>query len=83
MLRYSTRQQPEPTSSLLSRALEDLYSDNNLGLAYVRQLGEGSSVRLAASYAGAEYFLGNANYANRNGQGGDQVEVEAVWTIRF
>jgi hypothetical protein len=83
MLRYATRQQPEPTSSLLSRALEDLYTDNNLGLAYVRQLGEGSNLRLAASYAGAEYFLGNANYANRNGQGGDQVEVEAVLTVRF
>src|SRR5690606_32963197 len=38
-LRYTTQQQPEPTSEILLRALESEYTDSNWALGYRRGLG--------------------------------------------
>lgn len=81
-LRYSTQQQPEPTSALLYDALADDFTDNNVALALTHQFRRMGSLRLAASYAPVSYFLGNASYQNRD-ERGDLLEVEAVWTVRF
>lgn len=81
-LRYTTQQQPEPTSAVLLAALEEDFTDNNVALAYTRRIGESATWRLAASYAPSQYFLGNVSYLNRDSQGA-QVELEAVWTVHF
>ncbi len=82
-LRYSTQQQPRPTSTILSRALAEQYSDLNLGLAYHRPIGRAGSFQLTASYAPAAYFLAPAPFVQRDFDGGSQVEVEAQWALAF
>jgi len=82
-LRYSTQQQPRPTSALLSRALADQYSDINLGFGYQRAIGGAGHFQLAASYAPAAYFMAPAPFVQRDFDGGSQFEVEAQWTLAF
>lgn len=82
-LRYSTQQQPEPTSAILSRALADQYSDTNLSMGYQRNFGVSSTFQLAASYAPAAYFTAPAPFVQRDFDGGSQVEIEAQWTLAF
>lgn len=79
---YTTRQQPEPTSDVLRDALAGEFTDDNFGVSFTRQLDRFGSLRLAASYAPAQYFLGNASFGNRDASG-EQVEVEAVWAVPF
>jgi len=81
-LRWTTQQQPIPSSDLLAAVLAPEYTDDNFAVSYSRLLGGASMLRLAASYAPSQYFLGNASYLD-NGAQGAQVEVEAVWTVRF
>lgn len=81
-LRWTTQQQPVPSSELLASVLSPEYTDNNFSVAYSRVLGDASMLRLAASYAPSQYFLGNASYLDDGAQGA-QVEVEAVWSVRF
>ena len=81
-LHYTTRQQPEPESQALRDALSDDYSSGNLGVSFTRDFEHVGSLRLAASYAPAQYFLGSSSFSNRNASG-DQVEVEAVWSLAF
>jgi hypothetical protein len=84
ILRVTSQQQPEPTSTLLRQALEHsgAYSDTNLGFLFRHRFDRFGTLRLGASYAAAQYFLGNVSYADRD-LNGDQVEVEAVWTMAF
>lgn len=82
-LRYTTRQQPSPTSRLLHAVLEAEFTDLNLTAGYRRDLGTLGNFLFAASYAPASYFLGAAPFVQSNYDGGSQVEVEAVWTIPF
>jgi hypothetical protein len=81
-LRYSTQQQPEPTSNLLSSALAERYSDRNFSVSLLQGYGAGASFELHASYAPVPYFLGNTSYAERDSTG-DQFEVEAFWSVPF
>lgn len=81
-LRYTTQQQPEPTSRLLYAALEDTFTDDNYAVEYAHQFRRFGQLTLTASYAPVQYFLGNLSYANRNAQG-DQVEVQAAWSVAF
>jgi long-subunit fatty acid transport protein len=81
-LRYTTQQQPVPTSDLLSSVLAPEYTDDNFAVSWSRRVGAAAMLRLAASYAPSQYFLGNASYLD-DGATGAQVEVEAVWTVRF
>ena len=84
MLRVTSQQQPEPTSTLLRQALAytGVYSGTNLGLLFRHRFDRFGTLRIGASYAAAQYFLGNLSYADRD-LNGDQVEVEAVWTMAF
>lgn len=81
-VRYSTQQQPEPTSRLLYNALREEFTDNNFAMDYLHTFKRLGSLRLTASYAPAQYFLGNLSYDNRDATG-DQVEVEALWSLAF
>jgi hypothetical protein len=79
---YTTRQQPEPTSGALRDALAGEFTNDNFGVSLTQRLARFGSLRFAASYAPAQYFLGNASYGNRDARG-EQVEVEAVWSMAF
>lgn len=82
-LRYTTRQQPSPTSELLDRALDANASDSALQLGYRRGFAGIGELSLNASYAAASYFLGATPYSQRNLDRGAQYEVEAVFAVPF
>ncbi len=83
-LRYSTQQQPEPTSRLLQRALEQEFTNQNYAIGVTRRVGTSSQFTFNASYAAREYVLGMPTYrANSDADGGEQMEFEAVWQVLF
>jgi long-subunit fatty acid transport protein len=82
-LRYSTQQQPRPTSPILDRALSSQYSNTNLALGFQQHMGAFGRLHFAASYSPASYFLAAAPYLQREFDGGSQVEFEAHWLIPF
>ena len=81
-LRYTTRQQPSPTSQLLDLALAEDYTDLNLSASYRRSLDQFGQVAFGASYAPSQYFLGVSPFG-RSYQPGRQLEVELNWTVHF
>jgi hypothetical protein len=82
-LRYSTQQQPRPSSAILDRALSSLYSDTNFTLGFQQRLGAFGRLQFAASYSPISYFLAAAPYVQRTFDGGPQVEFEAHWIVPF
>lgn len=82
-LRYTTRQQPDPTSNLLRQALQSEFTDTNFALGYGRSLGDFGRLSMAASYAPSRYFLGASPYVQRDLTSGSQLEFEASWSIAF
>lgn len=82
-LRVASQQQPRPTSALLDRALDVLYSDTNLEFNYSHQTVGFGEFRLAASYSPVTYFLGSSPYVRRGFETGSQVEFEAQWVLNF
>jgi hypothetical protein len=82
-LRLASQQQPRPTSDLLDRALEELYSDQNIAVAYQRGSQRWGELRIGASYSPVTYFLGSAPYLQRGFQTGRQLEFEAQWSLPF
>lgn len=82
-LRWSTRQQPTPTSRALRRALENGYTDNNFAVSYVRRLTPGLHLGFSASYAPTSYFLGLADPFARPYGEGEQIETELLLTALF
>lgn len=81
--RYTTRQQPSPTSALLLDALRPEFTHRNFAAAWSRDLGRFGGLSVAASYAASEYFLGDLTMRSRKLAASDQVEVEAAWSLRF
>lgn len=82
-LRYTTRQQPSPTSALLATALDANPQDHTVGLGYSRATGRYASISMQAVYSSAPYFLGVPSYRARTDSKGSNVEVEALWALRF
>lgn len=81
-LRYSTQQQPEPTDEALRETLANGFTDDNFALAWVHDFGIAGRFEFAASYARSPYFMGNWSRPNRDLYG-DQIEVEAIWSVDF
>ncbi len=81
-LRYSTQQQPRPTSSVLDAALSDRYSDVNWSLGFERNSPTWGWWQLVASYSTAQIFLGAPSFADDD-LDGRLLEVEALWTYPF
>lgn len=81
-LRYTSTQQPEPTSELLQRALRDM-SSNNVLLGYSRGVGQLGEIAFNASYSADTYFLGAVPYTLRDFDRSSQFEVEAVLSVPF
>ena len=83
-LRYSTREQPLPTSALLKAALEPYLSSHDVEFSFTRAFGANSSVHLAATYAPTEFVLGlPTSNSLRSGSNGNQIEYEVLWVTRF
>ena len=82
-LRYSTSLQPNPTASLLQKAIEGIQSDSNWSVGVGRELGNFGDIRLTASYAGAEYVLGSPYVSNVDPTASTHFEFEALWNVRF
>jgi hypothetical protein len=82
-LRYTTRQQPAPTSGLLRNALEVTPADHTVALGFSRQTGRASNLNLQVIYSSAPYFLGLPSYRSMERVNGNQVEYEAAWSVRF
>ncbi len=84
LLRYTTRQQPAPTSDLYHRALESEYADTNLSLGYRRGLNGWGEMALTASYAPSMAFLGPGPvFASQTYSRGAVAEFEAFWIVPF
>lgn len=81
-LRYSTQQQPRPTSAVLDAALSERYSDVNWSLGFERRTTAWGWWQLAASYSPVQLFLGAPSFADENLEG-RLLEVEALWTYPF
>ena len=82
-MRYTTRQQPEPTSRLLADALEPVTADNLLSMGWSRGFGPDRNFSLTASYATSPYYLLMPTYAPRHDATAGRFEFEALWSARF
>lgn len=82
-VRYSTQQQPEPSSALLLDALREEFTDRNVAIGFTHRFERAGELRFAAAHAPVEYFLGTASALGRGDSGNDQVEFEARWRIDF
>jgi hypothetical protein len=82
-MRYTTRQQPEPTSRLLADALEPYTADNLFSMGWSRPFGNERSLSLTASYATSPYYLLMPTYVPRSDATAGRFEFEALWTARF
>jgi len=79
--RYSTREQPVPTSALLRSALPTP-STRNYELSYAHGFGLNSRLRLSAAYAPTDFVVGlPLSYTVSNG--GNQMQWEALWITTF
>lgn len=81
-LTVTSHQQPNPTAAVLRDALNTSNSETDVGVRYTHDFQRFGRVNLGASYAPVEYFLGNAS-SNDRGDGGNQFEIEAVWSMSF
>ena len=82
-LRYTTRQQPMPTSLLLAHALEPDTANDMVSLGWSRAIGTNSQMSFAASYASSPYLLLMPVYRSRDNVTASQLEFEAHWSVRF
>jgi hypothetical protein len=82
-LRYTTRQQPLPTSSLLKTALDTLPADRTMAFGYSKATGRHSRLSLQAIYSSAPYFLGMPSERAAQRVTGDRFEYEAAWAWHF
>ena len=81
-LRYTTRQQPVPTSRLLKRALSGGIADRVLELGWSRDFGD-THLALAARHANSPYYLMMPTWQSAPGAMAGRFEFEALWLTRF
>lgn len=79
----STRTQPSPSSSLLSRALEGDLADNAMIVGYSRRTGRQSSLHFNAAWAPSEFAFGGSVLGVTTEDLDQNLEVEALWTLDF
>ena len=80
-LRYSTRNQPLPTSPLLQQAMPEI-SPRNVEIGYAHGLGQNSTLRLMAAYVPNEFIPGIPQSYSLT-KGGNQIEWGALWMTSF
>jgi long-chain fatty acid transport protein len=80
---FSTRQQPSPSSLLLSQAIEGDLADNALTFGYSLSTSEHSRLNLNAAYAPSEYAFGGSVLGVTTEDLDQRFELEALWTVSF
>jgi long-chain fatty acid transport protein len=80
---FHTRQQPSPTSVLLSRALESDLADHALTLGYALSTSRNSRLNLNAAYAPSEYAFGGSVLGVTTEDLDQRFELEALWTLYY
>jgi len=80
---FSTRTQPSPTSTLLSRALEPELAKNAVTVGFSRRTGATSQLNFNAAYAPAEYAFGGSVLGITTDDLSQRFELEAFWTYAF
>ena len=81
--RYTTRQQPLPTSALLSQALQDNISRYAVSMGWSRPTGRQSRISLLTNYASAPYLVGAPSYNSQIGKQPNRLEFQALWSLAF
>jgi long-chain fatty acid transport protein len=79
----STRTQPSPSSKLLSQALSGDLANSAMVVGYSRRTGPRSRLSLNAAYAPSEYAFGGSVLGVTTQELDQQIEVEAMWTVKF
>ena len=79
----SSRSTPAPSAASLERALADEIADHAMMLGYSRRTGEFSRFNLNAAYAPSDYLFGGNVMGVASDDLGQDLEVEAVWTMDF
>jgi long-chain fatty acid transport protein len=79
----STRTQPSPSSKLLSQALSGELASSAMVVGYSRRTGERSRLAFNAAYAPSEYAFGGSVLGVTTEELDQQVEIEALWTLKF
>jgi hypothetical protein len=82
-LRYTTRQQPVPTSVLLENALAADTANDMFSVGWSRAIGSNTHMSFAASYASSPYLLLMPAYHSRDNSAASQLEFEALWSVGF
>lgn len=80
---FHSRQQPSPTSVLLSRALESDLADHALTLGYALATSSNSRLNLNAAYAPSEYAFGGSVLGVTTEDLDQRFELEALWTLYY
>lgn len=82
-LHYSTSQQPDTTSAVLTRALGPERSEGySVGGSYAFESAGGSAWRLGLSYSPVSYLYGHS-LRQRRDLSGPMLEVETAWIVPF
>jgi len=79
----SSRSTPAPSSASLERALAEEIADHSMLLGFSRRTGQFSRFNLNAAYAPADYLFGGNVLGVASEDLGQELEVEAVWTVDF
>ena len=79
----STRTQPSPSSALLSQALDGDLASSAMVVGYSRRTGARSRLAFNAAYAPSEYAFGGSVLGVTTEELDQQIEVEALWTVKF
>ena len=82
-MRYTTRQQPVPTSRLLENALAPVTADRMLSMGWWRSFGPWNQLSFQASYASSPYYLLMPSYVSHNDATAGRFEFQAWWSSRF
>lgn len=80
---FSTRQQPSPSSLLLSQAIDGELAENAVVLGYSRKTGRNHSLSFNAAYAPSEYAFGGSVLGVTTEDLDQRFELEAFWTMSF
>ncbi len=80
---FHTRQQPSPTSVLLSKALESDLADHAMTLGYALSTSPNSRLNLNAAYAPSEYAFGGSVLGVTTENLDQRFELEALWTLYY
>lgn len=81
--RYTTRQQPLPSSRMLAQALEDDISRYSMSMGWSRPTSRQSRIAVLANYASAPYMMGMPSYSAQTGRKADRLEFQALWSMAF